>query len=396
MSETGTALQQRQVKPVDQVRYALEKMRPQLAMALPKHLTPDRLLRVAMTAVHNTPRLLDCDRTSLYSAIFTCAQLGLEPDGVLGQAYLVPFGNKVQLIPGYRGLISLARNSGEVSSIAAHEVCENDIFEFDFGSGDPPKHTFDLRKPRGEVIGFYAVALFKNGGLHWDMMTRAEIDAVRDKSQGWQTAVRYNKTAEAPWGAHYTEMGRKTVIRRIVKYLPLSVQKAAALADSYDTGRHVRLDHHGEVVVEADYGATPEAIEHRAQSEPTQLEQFEQRHGGVDTTGAESFDPETGEVASEQVEKRGTGPAAPDPAWLDHFAALAPRPTDLGDGTLDWVTYSQGIAFLISRASKADLAAVELSKNPHMRRLREERSDLYRSITRALADRAKALGAGAA
>ena len=75
----------------DNVRGLLEKMKGQFEMALPKHVTPDRLIRVALTAVQNTPKLLECDRRSLLSAVMTCAQLGLEPDGVLGQAYLVPF-----------------------------------------------------------------------------------------------------------------------------------------------------------------------------------------------------------------------------------------------------------------------------------------------------------------
>ena len=76
---------------IDTVRQQLEKMMPQMKMALPAHLTPERLLRVTMTAVQNNPKLLDCDRKSFFAAIMTSAQLGLEPDGVMGQAYLIPF-----------------------------------------------------------------------------------------------------------------------------------------------------------------------------------------------------------------------------------------------------------------------------------------------------------------
>ena len=110
------------------VRTALEAIKGQLALALPKHITADRLLRVVMTQVQRTPALLECERTSLYAAVMTAAQLGLEPDGVLGHGYLVPFKSrgvqKVQFIPGYKGLIALARNSGEVSSIQAQPVYE--------------------------------------------------------------------------------------------------------------------------------------------------------------------------------------------------------------------------------------------------------------------------------
>jgi recombination protein RecT len=404
MSETGNALAERPAKPVDQVRHALERMKPQLAMALPKHLTADRLLRVAMTAVQTTPKLLDCDRTSLYRAVMTCAQLGLEPDGVLGQAYLVPFAGKVQFIPGYRGLISLARNSGEVSSIAAHEVCENDDFSFDFASGDPPKHTFDIRKERGDIIAVYAVVRFKDGAFHWDMMTRAEVDTIRNRSQGWQTAVRYNKQADSPWGAHYTEMAKKTAIRRIVKYLPLSVQKAAALADSYDTGRHTTIDGHGDLVIEAE--APSEADAPAMAHQATQLERFEQTHGAAHEAdpvndiyapppGAKSpspdYDPETGEVYEAGVTDSAIRDIGrPDPAWLAEFNSLAPRPADLGSDEVDWETYVQAAGYLISKASPADLAALEVSRNPHLVRLRSEDPDRYRSVIGAIKARTRA------
>jgi recombination protein RecT len=90
------------VKPIDTVRAALEKMKSQFQMVLPKHITAERLFRVAMTAIQQTPKLLDCDRQSLYSAVMRSAQLGLEPDGILGQAYLIPFNGKVQFIAALR------------------------------------------------------------------------------------------------------------------------------------------------------------------------------------------------------------------------------------------------------------------------------------------------------
>lgn len=395
--ENVTALAHRPTKPVDVVRTALERMKPQLALALPKHLTADRLLRVAMTAVQNTPKLLDCDRTSLYSAIMACAQLGLEPDGVLGQAYLVPFGGKVQFLPGYRGLITLARNSGDVSSISAHEVRENDIFEFDFASGDPPRHTFDLRQSRGEIIAFYAIAKFKDGSFYWDMMTDAEVKAIRDKSQGYRTAKKYNKEADSPWGAYYVEMGRKTLIRRISKYLPMSVQKAAALADSYDTGKHVTIDNHGELVIEGEAHEQEDApaIEHKA----THLDRFEEQHGD------EMPDRGVSEAQMDRLtdeEPPGYEPEPqPDPRpvdtggherWIDNFNALAPR-ADLTGGT-DWRTYAEGVGYLLSQAGRDDLAALEVSKHPHLMRMRAEDNDTYRSITGAIAARAKELAGG--
>lgn len=241
------------VTPIDSVRNTLELMMPQMAMALPKHMTPERMMRITMTAVQNAPKLLDCDRTSLLSAVMMCCQLGLEPDGVLGQAYLIPYGQKVQFIPGYKGLITLARNSGDVTSIAAHEVRENDSFDYAFGLNERLDHT-PARGNRGEITHFYAIARFKDGGYHWDVMTREEVDVIRDNSSGYKRAVesakKYNKPLSTPWADHYAEMGKKTVIRRIAKYLPMSVQKAVAIEAAHEAGKYAAMDTHGELMIE--------------------------------------------------------------------------------------------------------------------------------------------------
>jgi recombination protein RecT len=237
---------------IETVRAAIDRMKPQMALAMPKHLTPERLLRVTMTCIQNTPKLLECDRNSLFAAVMTCAQLGLEPDGMLGQAYLVPFGGKVQFIPGYRGLLSLARNSGEVETISAHEVREKDFFEFEFGLDEKCVHR-PARGDRGPITHFYACAKFKDGGKYFDVMTAEEVDTIRDNSQGYKSAKRFAKDGviNSPWVTNYVEMGRKTAIRRIVKYLPLSVQKAMAISDSYDAGRSAVMGSAGELVIDS-------------------------------------------------------------------------------------------------------------------------------------------------
>lgn len=230
---------------------ALEKMKPQLLAALPRHITPERLIRVALVAVQQTPKLLQCDRHSLYLSIMRAAQLGLEPDGILGQAYLIPFGNQVQFIPGYKGLIDLARRSGEVSNIIAKEVCANDEFKVDFSLDMPFIHRPLLKGDRGEVTHFWALAKFKDGGFHWDYMTKQEVMAIRDKSSGWQQAQRYAKDGviNSPWANHFVEMGKKTAIRRIAKYLPMSVQRAAAFEAMQDAGHKVDFKD-GDLVIE--------------------------------------------------------------------------------------------------------------------------------------------------
>lgn len=233
----------------DTVRAALEKLKPQFAMALPKHLTPERLLRVTMTAVQNTPKLLECDRTSLFAAVTTCAQLGLEPDGVLGQAYLVPFKGKVQFIPGYKGYLTLARNSGEISTIQAHEVRENDFFDYGYGLNERLDHR-PAEGDRGEITHFYAYAKFKDGGHVFEVMTRADVEAIRDNSEGYK-AFKQGYIKSTPWESHFVQMGRKTVIRRLANYLPLSVQRAAALDAAYENGVSASTNEYGDVMIDA-------------------------------------------------------------------------------------------------------------------------------------------------
>lgn len=234
------------VEQANDVRSMLEKLKPQFAMALPRHLTPDRLLRVAMTAVQNTPALLDCDRKSLFSAIMACAQLGLEPDGVLGQAYLVPFAGKVQFIPGYKGLITLARNSGMITSIQAHEVRADDEFVFRYGLNEQLDHV-----PRSDddapITHFYAYAKFTDGGHSFEVMTCQQVEKIRDKSQAFQR-FKAGKIKSTPWADHFAQMGRKTLIRRLSNYLPREVQKAVAMEAAFEAGTLSELVD-GEVVM---------------------------------------------------------------------------------------------------------------------------------------------------
>lgn len=237
-----SAVEQKKVKPIDSVRATLEKMKPQLEMALPQHVGLDRLLRVAVTAIQQTPALLDCDRTSLYAAIMTSAQLGLEPDGVLGQAYLVPFSGRVQFIVGYKGLLQLARNSGEVESIAARTVHANDRFTYAYGLEEKLDHV-PATGDRGPVVYVYAVAKLKSGGHHFEVLSVGEVEKVRQRAPGGNSPA---------WKNHFEEMAKKTAIRRLAKFLPLSVQKAAAIEEQYELGRHAGVNTHGDVVIEGE------------------------------------------------------------------------------------------------------------------------------------------------
>lgn len=349
-----------QARPIDTVRAALERMTPQLKMALPRHLTPDRLVRVALTAVQNTPKLLECDRTSLYAAIMTCAQLGLEPDGVLGQAYLIPYGDKVQFIPGYKGLISLARNSGEVVSIGAHEVCERDEFRFAFGLREDLHHV-PARGDRGEITHFYAIARFRDGGHHWDVMTREEVDTIRDNSQGYRTAKRFarNGVINSPWAQHYVEMGKKTAIRRIAKYLPLSVQKAAAMADAYDSGRHARMDVHGDIVIDD----APPAAQVGSGPAPSRLERFEATAAGDEGTGGAN---------AAEADGPGHGDAADGDRRADDVTnTLVVELKQTRSGVTDWKAFQDEIGALL-QAHPGLAQAIQDANQHHLDDLAKE------------------------
>lgn len=324
------------------VRAALEKMQPQFANALEgTGITPARLLRVAMTAIQNTPKLLDCDRQSLYSAVMACAQLGLEPDGILGQAYLIPFGSKVQFIPGYKGLLSLARRSGDVTSIIAKEVYENDLeWDVDYSilpPAPPFRHKPLLKGKRGEIVAVWALARFTDGSFHWDYMTREEVDAIRDNSQGYQAAKRFAKNGEinSPWVSSYPEMAKKTVIRRIAKYLPMSVQKAAFVDERADAGKSTAFDTEtGEVIT----GEAVEIIEN-------------EEDGGDDTppAGGSKLDafagqaepaaePQPAAIATPPAQPTGQSPAAETPQGMQPIPVPRLKPAKEPQPQTDAVT----------------------------------------------------------
>jgi recombination protein RecT len=212
----------------------LEQFKGEIARALPKHMSPDRMVRIALTAFRMNPKLAQTDPRSVFAAVIQSSQLGLEV-GLMGEAHLVPFGSQCQLIPGYQGLMKLARNSGIVQDIYGHEVRVNDKFDIVLGLNRTLVHE-PLKKSgfpssdeeRGTIVGFYAVAVFKDGTRTFHAMSKEQIEQVRDNSRGYQMAKKYGK--ESPWDTHFIPMGLKTVIRRLCNLLPKSPELAMALA----------------------------------------------------------------------------------------------------------------------------------------------------------------------
>jgi recombination protein RecT len=209
----------------------LVNYKSQIALALPKHMNPDRMTRIALTIIRKNKKLAECNPISLFGSIIQASQLGLEI-GI--HAHLVPFFNKVtkqyevNMIPDYRGLMHLARNSGEITSISANVVYEHDKFDYQFGT-----EAFLIHKPargnRGDIIAGYAVAKYKTGESQFDYMTAEEINKIRDRSQAKNSG---------PWVTDYESMAMKTVVRRLCKYLPVSVelQTAVRLDETQEIG----------------------------------------------------------------------------------------------------------------------------------------------------------------
>lgn len=199
----------------------------QVALSLPSHMTPDRFARIALTAFTKTPKLLECTRESLLRCLMDCSSLGLEPDG--RHAHLIPYKDQCTLIIDYKGLIALARRSGDVAMIRGELVKENDEFSWNTGV---VKHSINWRADRGKSQAVYSYVKFKDGSEDWEVMTLAEVDAIMRRSQGYKSAIQYNKAH--PWISDFDEMAKKTVIRRHSKRLTLSPEFAAALEKDGD------------------------------------------------------------------------------------------------------------------------------------------------------------------
>ena len=221
----------------EHVETELEEMRGELVRLLPKYLGPDRFLRIALTTLSDSPELLECSPASIAIALLDCAQLGLEPGGVRQQAYLVKFGKTAVLIPGYRGLIFLARQSGLVKDVVADVVHEADDFDFEKGSTPFLRHKATL-VDRGEILAFWALAYPADGSnpTVFEVMSKADVDVIQKR------ALARSKGA-GPWITDYSQMGRKTAIKRLWKLLPDDPRLAAAIAldDASEAGQEVHV-----------------------------------------------------------------------------------------------------------------------------------------------------------
>lgn len=309
---------------------ALAKAQNAMKSVLPKHITSEKMSRLALSVLRTNRKLAETAQgnpESFVAAVLTAGQLGLEL-GVFGEAHLVPFGPEIVMIPGYQGLVKLALNSGQVVDIYAHEVRANDKFKMTYGLNRGIEHEplsdggFPVsNEKRGPITGFYAVAEKVNGSRTFFAISLAEAERTRDESRGYQAAKKYKK--DHPWDTHFEPMGRKTAIRRLCNLLPKSPELAAALAldSANDRGTTATIDSDFTVIAKDDevYTGNPDrsaedSAEAGTGTQNAAARQETSKDGdamGVATSKAGGDPAPAGAAATEQkdaVLEQGTGP----------------------------------------------------------------------------------------
>lgn len=226
MSQTnGSSIQKTEQQQPATLQQYLAMRTKHLSDVAARGLNPERLIKLAILATNKNPALAKCDMGSVFLALMQCAELGLEPSGTLGGAYLVPYGRQCQMIIGYRGLIDLARRSGVLEQVEAHVVYERDTFECEFGMTPKLRHVPEWNDDRGSRVLVYAIFRLKGGGVHVEVMGIREIEAIRQRSRS---------SGSGPWATDYDEMAKKTVVRRGAKYVPMSTEALDALEREND------------------------------------------------------------------------------------------------------------------------------------------------------------------
>lgn len=250
--------------PGQTMKAYIARMKGEIAKALPSVITPERFTRIVTSAISTTPQLAQTTPQSFLGAMMTAAQLGLEPNTPLGQAYLLPYKNKgvleCQFQLGYKGLIDLAYRSGQVTIIQAHEVRENDEFEYAFGL-EPSLHHVPARKDRGDVVCYYAMFRTKDGGFGFEVMSKEDIQ---------QHAKRYSKSyasSFSPWATNFDEMAKKTVLKKCLKYAPLKSDFIRAVSSDETIKNDIAPDMSEVPAVDVDYTIDSETGEIKEQPE---------------------------------------------------------------------------------------------------------------------------------
>lgn len=233
----------------------IKAMEPEIKRALPQVITPERFTRMALSALNAAPKLKECSQMSFLGALMNAAQLGLEPNTPLGQAYLIPYRNKGQMECqfqiGYKGLIDMVYRNENIQTVQSQCVYENDEFEYELGLEPKLIHKPAL-KDRGDLILVYALWKSKNGGYGFEVMSKEDIDAhARKFSQSFGSSY-------SPWKTNYEEMAKKTVIKKCLKYAPLKSDFVRAVSNDETIKSELDVDmseirNEQDIVVDGEY-----------------------------------------------------------------------------------------------------------------------------------------------
>lgn len=221
------------------LKHLLEQRKESIAKALPKHLTTERVIKMAIVAASRSPLLLQCVPESIFNAMIDSSQLGLEPFSPLNLSYIIPYRNgntgqyEAKFMPSYRGLLELSRRSGEIKSIQAEVVYERDTIEVEKGLTPKLRHVpvYD-GKDAGKPVLIYAIANFKDGGYQFVIMTVPQIEEIRKKSKS---------ANKGPWVDFWEEMAKKSALKNLLKYCPSSTQLLTAMEkdNAIETGEEI-------------------------------------------------------------------------------------------------------------------------------------------------------------
>jgi recombination protein RecT len=227
-------------------------MMEQFAKALPRHLSAERFVRICSTALLRTPLLLECTQESFFKCLLDLSAMGLEPDGT--RAHLIPYKNnnagtvECTLLIDYKGLVEIVRRSPDIARVHADIVCPTDDFEF--SAGQIIRHTWDLAKPRGALIGAYAMVVLKDGTNQAVVLQKHEIEEVRGRSKSKD---------KGPWVTDYAEMSKKTAFRRLCKWLTLSPEVLQHISedDEAEFGAYYRQQNSNRALLSHDKKVKP-------------------------------------------------------------------------------------------------------------------------------------------
>ncbi|MEA4920644.1 MAG: recombinase RecT [Clostridiaceae bacterium] len=274
----------------------IKQMEGEIRKALPSVITPERFTRIVLSALSTNAQLAQTTPPSFLGAMMTAAQLGVEPNTPLGQAYLIPYRNhgvlECQFQLGYKGLIDLAYRSGEVSVIQAQVVYDNDEFTYSFGLDPQLKHV-PAKSDRGEPIFVYAMFRKKDSGYGFEVMS---MDDVRRHAKRYSKA--YNN---GPWQTNFEEMAKKTVLKKVLKYAPLKSDFVRGLAQDETIKTEISEDMYSVPDVIVDDGEYEDVTD---QAQPVDPETEDRRKKYLESLGSMKVDESTGEVIGEITDAR--------------------------------------------------------------------------------------------